>query len=79
MMTQAGREWLDRERVADPDPAQIELPWGGRSPRVLTKAYQRFTLTARGDAADLDLDDLIEEQYRRFLQDGTRDGTEEGR
>ena len=64
-MTAAGRRLLDAMRVADSkDPRQRELPWEGRSPRVLTKAYQRFNL--RREAAPLDEDGMIDEQYRRF-------------
>jgi len=67
-MTDAGRAWLDAKRVADStDPRQLELnlPWGGRSPRVLTRAYERFTL--RREALPLDEDAATDEQYRRFL------------
>ncbi len=51
MMTQAGREALDWFRRLDGyvDGGQLELPWGGRSPRVLTRGYQRFRLEPRGD------------------------------
>ncbi len=65
MMTDAGREELDRLRVEDPRSDQLELPWGGRSPRVLTRAYERFTL--RRQASPLDEDSMLDEQYRRFL------------
>ena len=41
-MTRAGVAALDKARVKQGlDPTQ---PWGGRSPRVLTRAYIRFTL-----------------------------------
>jgi len=65
-MTPAGRAKLDRQRVEDP---QLELPWGGRSPRHLTNAYKRFTL--RDETAPLDeecevSDDVIDEMYRRY-------------
>ena len=29
------------------DDARVEVPWGGRSPRVLTAAYKRFILKAQ--------------------------------
>jgi len=67
MMTRTGRAVLDELRVSqglDPD-----LPWGGRSPRVLTAAYKRFNLESQGDDANefADADEaLIDEQYRRF-------------
>ncbi len=48
-MTDAGRARLDALRVQALDP---RLPWGGRSPRVLTRAYKKFTL--RCDATPLD-------------------------
>ena len=65
MMTSAGLAALDKLRTESPSE---ELPWGGRSPRVLTEAYQRFKL--RQEAAPLDEewppDSLLEEQNRRF-------------
>ena len=62
-VTAAGRAVLDELRVEQGlDP---KLPWGGRSPRVLTEAYERFTLKA-GDDANASWDALIDEQYRRF-------------
>ena len=66
-MTRAGREELDRYRQLDLDDKQ---PWGGRSPRALTKAFRRFSL--RQEALPLDElgDEELDEQYRRFLSDG---------
>ncbi len=62
-ITRAGTAALDELRQeAGLDES---LPWGGRSPRVLTKAYQRFTL--RREAAPLDEEADLDEQYRRFL------------
>ncbi len=62
-ITRAGTAALDELRQeAGLDES---LPWGGRSPRVLTKAYQRFTL--RREAAPLDEEAGLDEQYRRFL------------
>jgi len=60
---------LDRLRVDQGlDP---RLPWGGRSPRVLTKAYEQFRLSLRDDDVNTDFDDaLLEEQYMRH-----RDGS----
>jgi len=65
MMTDAGRAALDKHRIEQGlDP---KLPWGGRSPRVLTRAYERFTLEPLGDdAIDFSDDGMIEEQDRRF-------------
>ncbi len=57
---------LDMFRQADPDESQ---PWGGRSPRVLTRAYQKFNLEPLGDDVNgfsPEEDAKIEEQYRRF-------------
>ncbi len=64
-MTPEGRRALDKLRLNQG--LQHELPWGGRSPRALTKAYERFTL--RQEALPLDElgDEEIDEQYRRFL------------
>ncbi len=65
MLTPTGRAVLDGLRVSQGlDP---ELPWGGRSPRVLTRAYERFTLrdvAARPDEFD---EELIDEQHRRHF------------
>ena len=67
MMTPEGLARLDEYRRSALDPS---LPWGGRSPRVLTRAYERFTLRER--AVRLDdywLPDIeTDEQARRFLQ-----------
>ena len=67
-MTDAGRAKLDKLRVrAGP---QLDLPWGGRSPRVLTKAYERFTLKREQTTvmAESELDDAqIDEQCRRHF------------
>jgi len=69
MMTSEGRRALDELRQADEDPRQLSLPWGGRSPRCLTKAYARFSLPARAATLDEFFDeDIIDEQHRRFLE-----------
>ena len=61
-MSRAGIAKLDELRLKNLD---ADLPWGGRSPRVLTWAYKRFIL--RREAAPLDEEDArIDEQYRRF-------------
>ena len=50
MMTREGRAVFDELRIRQGlDP---RLPWGGRSPRSLTKAYARFSL--RHEALPLD-------------------------
>ncbi len=67
-ITKAGMLALDRARKSDPRPA---LPWGGRSPRVLTEAWKAFNLESRRD----DLNDsffvwdgyLIDKQCQRHL------------
>ena len=68
-MTPQGRAMLDGLRLEqglDPD-----LPWGGRSPRVLTRAYKEFSLrhetSSVGEEPSRDGDQLIDEQYRRFI------------
>ncbi len=65
-LTPAGRAALDKLRVEQGlDP---KLPWGGRSPRVLTEAHIRFSLGH--EAATLDdffEDSVIDEQHQRFL------------
>ena len=49
------------EQGLDPD-----LPWGGRSPRHLTDAYIRFSLTHEAATLDEFFDDaVIDEQCRR--------------
>jgi len=66
-MTPEGRARLDelrQEQGLDP-----MLPWGGRSPRVLTRSYQEFTLKAQaagGNGWGHLSDEELEEQYRRF-------------
>jgi len=67
MMSPRGRAVLDELRVKQG--LDSKLPWGGRSPRVLTRAYKRFILEPRGDDANLGEDAMIDEQYRRFLYD----------
>ena len=72
-MTRAGRSLLDAMRVEDP--RQLELPWGGRSPRDLTRAARMFRFSNEATPLD-EVDALIDEQYRRFL--GSCPGEEEG-
>ena len=64
MMTPRGRTVLDELRVSQGlDP---KLPWGGRSPRVLTRGYEFVRFESRDDdVTDFD-ESLIEEQYRRW-------------
>ncbi len=69
-LTRAGVVALKELRKVSQSPGsgvQLELPWGGRSPRTLTQAFQRFSL--QHEAARLEeLDDeIIEEQCRRHL------------
>ncbi len=65
MLTAAGRAALDALRQEQG--LDEKLPWGGRSPRVLTKAYQRFTLEPEASSPDELCDEMLDEQYRRFL------------
>ncbi len=69
MMTAAGRLALDGYRQLELeliDEVDRRVPWGGRSPRVLTKAHQTFRLQPRGEDADPGPDDsFIDEQSRR--------------
>ena len=68
-MTRRGMWKLDELRKRAPDPRQLRLPWGGRSPRALTKAFQKFTLPQRGgDATPIFDEETLDEQYRRFLE-----------
>ena len=66
-MTKAGRRILEEMRVHG---SQLELPWGGRSPRTLTRAFELFSLsqerTTVNEEAEFD-DALIDEQCRRHL------------
>ncbi len=67
MMTSAGRRALDGLRLSQG--LDESLPWGGRSPRDLTRAAERFRFKPLGDDAEPFFDDeLVDEQYRRFLQ-----------
>jgi hypothetical protein len=65
MLTPEGRTVLDKLRVSQGlDP---ELPWGGRSPRVLTRAHDLFSLTHEASSLDEFFDeDVIDEQHRRW-------------
>ena len=47
------------------EPAGSRVPWGGRSPRVLTAGYARFTLKAQ--AAKSTSDSVDPEQYDFWL------------
>ncbi len=65
-LTPEGRAALDELRIKQGlDP---ELPWGGRSPRELTRAAKLFKLWR--EAATLDEvcegDSLIDEQFERW-------------
>ncbi len=61
---------MDRQRREHPDQLLLKLPWGGRSPRCLTRAHMRFNLEPSGDDATMEFDDeVLNEQYRRFIQD----------
>ncbi len=66
-MTREGRRKLDEMRVKDP---QLELPWGGRSPRGLTRAAGLFRLSLATapieENGEWD-ESIIEEQNRRFF------------
>ena len=75
MITPWGRQYLDDKRVEDLRfGEQIELPWGGRSPRVLTIAYKRFRLEQRATTqAEFD-EEILDEQYRRFLNSSDASG-----
>ncbi len=60
-MTPEGYEQLEMFRMEEPDKS---LPWDGRSPRTLTRAYEAFRLHQRG--ASLNAEDArIDEQCRR--------------
>ena len=64
-MTDEGRRQLDELRVKQGlDP---KLPWGGRSPRVLTRAWNQFNLGRETTTLQEADDEMIDEQYRRFL------------
>ncbi len=63
-LTRAGTAALDALRQEQG--LDKKLPWGGRSARVLTRAWKRFNLSP--EAATLEEEDArIDEQYRRFL------------
>jgi len=69
-MTAAGRIALDGLRLLKARLGDSSLPWGGRSSRVLTRAHKRFRLELCSDDADPDFDEeLVDEQYRRFLDE----------
>ena len=65
MMTRAGVEKLDELRVRGG--LRPKIPWGGRSPRVLTAAWGRFRFVRETATVDeWPTEEVIEEQYRRF-------------
>jgi len=63
-LTETGRAVLDALRIKQG--LDSDLPWGGRSPRVLTKAYQRFNLRCETAPSDEFDDEIVDERYRRF-------------
>jgi len=66
-MTPRGRALLDELQQEALDSS---LPWGGRSPRFLTEAYQRFSLPQEAAPLERFFDEgVIDEQYQRFLTD----------
>ena len=65
MITAAGREALERLRKVR-ELGQLELPWGGRSPRSLTRAAIAFSLRQEPATVKEKSEDFVEEQYRRF-------------
>ena len=76
MMTHAGVKKLDDLRVRGG--LRSKIPWGGRSPRVLTAAWERFRFVR--ETATLDEwppEQVVEEQYRRFIHGGCDGGEEE--
>ena len=63
-LTVAGRRRLEDYRKAE-ELGQLSLPWGGQSPRDLTKIA--MLLNSRREAATLSEEDArIDEMYRRF-------------
>ncbi len=66
-MTDAGRRKLDEMRQAKPDPRQLKLPWGGRSPRALTRAANDPRFRLETSSIDEVGDRLIDEQCRRHF------------
>ena len=66
-ISKAGVRKLDELRLEALDP---NFPWGGRSPRCLTEAWQRFNLQSRDDDVNEFFvwdAELIDEQNRRFF------------
>ncbi len=43
---------------------RVVVPWGGRSPRVLTRAWERFSLEAQGGGREVDPRQV--EMFARF-------------
>jgi len=68
MISRKGMIELARLREKDLDPS---LPWGGRSPRTLTRAWEKFTFRPATTELNPDAwdEEVIEEQYRRHLGD----------
>ena len=82
MMTEAGRRQLDMFRQEQG--LDESLPWGGRSPRSLTRVAMGLTragegvsFTLLGDDAYLDFDEeVLNDQYRRFRWKSPSEGRE---
>ena len=66
MITPYGRRSLEGLRAKDLDP---KLPWGGRSPRTLTRVATEFNLELRSDDVNRELrevsDEEVDEMCRR--------------
>ncbi len=63
MVTAEGRRRLDALRLLDPS---SEEPWGGRSPRVLTRGYELFSLSHEETTFETVWDDtVLDQQCRR--------------
>ena len=51
-------------------------PWNGKSPRTLTRAYERFSLSSEGTGrANLEPTRLIESVQLELFPEGTHYGT----
>ena len=60
-MTRRGMELLDRLRQQDAVAGMVDprLPWGGRSPRVLTRAWQKYNFSTAAATLDEECDDEL--------------------
>ena len=67
-ITSRGRARLDELRIQQG--LDVELPWGGRDPRVLTRGYLMLALTQRAAPLNRFCTRLVLKEFRRIILGG---------